>query len=91
MKSSFDIKNISCLNCDIQYNKLFSKLNSPEIDYLNNSKTCKYLNKKNMIFNEGAPAIAAYCIRKGKIKLYKTGVDGKKQIIKILNAGSVLE
>ena len=90
MIDHLEIKNTTCLNCNIQENELFRTLNYAQINHLNNTKTCVVLKNKNIIFNEGSAVTSAYCIRTGKIKLYSTGIDGKKQIIQILKKGNII-
>lgn len=43
-----------------------------------------------MIFYEGNPPLAVYCIHSGKVKLYKTGEKGQRQLIRLLGPGDIL-
>ena len=46
--------------------------------------------KKQVLYSEGQRPKAAYYIRKGKVKIYKTNEDGKELITNILTAGDFL-
>ncbi|WDU82852.1 Crp/Fnr family transcriptional regulator [Caloramator sp. Dgby_cultured_2] len=45
--------------------------------------------KGSLIFMEGEEAEAVYFIKKGKVKIFKTGQDGREHIINILPEGEV--
>lgn len=51
--------------------------------------TLKY-KKGQIVFHEGAFATAVYILKKGKIKKFKTGADGKEQIFYICREGETL-
>ncbi len=90
MIKRLEIDNFSCLDCNIKDNKLFNNLNTDQVTQLNKNKACIFVRRKNVIFHEGSLVNAAFCVRKGKIKLYRTGIDGKNQIIRIINHGDVI-
>ncbi|KRQ85809.1 cAMP receptor protein [Caloramator mitchellensis] len=49
----------------------------------------KRYDKGSLIFMEGEAAQAVYFVKKGKVKIYKTGQDGKEHILNILSDGEV--
>ncbi|MDO8519157.1 MAG: Crp/Fnr family transcriptional regulator [Deltaproteobacteria bacterium] len=53
-------------------------------------KTTNTYKKGQVIFYEGNQAYGLYCIYAGRIKLFKTGVDGKQQIVRIAGPGDLL-
>ncbi len=61
---------------------LFSKLNEEEFNKLNYEKSCSLYKKGSVIYREGNRLTGFYCVTKGVLKVFKTGVDGKEQIIK---------
>jgi signal-transduction protein with cAMP-binding, CBS, and nucleotidyltransferase domain len=81
-----------CKNCFI-HNESFRKLTNDEIDILSYTKNCNTYDKGDIIYNEGTRVTGIYCINSGIIKHYKTGNDGKEQIIRFSKTGifSVLE
>lgn len=46
--------------------------------------------KGELIFQEGAPAFGLYIICKGKVKLAKHAVNGKRRILKLIGPGEIL-
>ena len=48
----------------------------------NNATTTTY-DKGQILFHEGTQAFGVFILKKGKVKLYKTGDEGKKQIFQI--------
>jgi CRP/FNR family cyclic AMP-dependent transcriptional regulator len=68
---------------------IFSDLDEDSLErigYLINER--KY-QKGSLIFMEGEEAEAVYFIKKGKVKIFKTGQDGREHIINILPEGEV--
>jgi CRP/FNR family transcriptional regulator, polysaccharide utilization system transcription regulator len=52
--------------------------------------TIRTYQPRQVIFQEGSPANAVYCLREGIIKLWKVGDTGEELIIRILGPGSLL-
>lgn len=46
--------------------------------------------KGHDIFLQGNPSLGLYCVNSGKIKITKTGLDGKESIVRIAGPGDVL-
>ena len=44
----------------------------------------------NVIYTEGSRITGCYCVSSGIIKIYKTGSDGKEQIIRFAKAGELI-
>lgn len=80
----------SCQLCQAFEGGIFSDLSKEELNLLDQCKTSNTYKKKQIIFYEGNPVVGVYCIRSGKIKLFKTSVTGKQQIIKIAKKGDIL-
>ncbi len=71
----------SCESCFIS-NDIFKHLTKDEIDILSYIKSCNTYKKGETIYNENNRVTGIYCIGLGIIKHYKTGNDGKEQIIR---------
>ncbi len=69
---------------------LFGGIDISEIEEINKNSTQKILKKNQIVFHEGARPLGVYAIISGKIKIYKTGVEGKNQIIQILKSGDLM-
>jgi len=85
-----NIKPNICHECDEISNSSFRLLSEDETQAIARSKTCFLLKKNQVIFTEGSRLNGVFCINKGKVKLYKLGIDGKEQIIDISKEGSLL-
>ncbi|MCD4795307.1 MAG: Crp/Fnr family transcriptional regulator [Bacteroidales bacterium] len=77
-----------CEDCFIN-NNIFRKLTNDELDELLYIKNCNIYNKGDTIYNEGTRVTGIYCIKSGIIKHYKTGNDGKEQIIRFSKKGDI--
>ena len=77
-----------CKDCFIN-NESFRKLTNEELDILSYTKNCNTYDKGDIIYNEGTRVTGIYCINSGIIKHYKTGNDGKEQIIRFSKTGDI--
>jgi len=71
----------ACGSCFIN-NNIFRNLTKDEIDVLSYVKSCNSYKKGETIYNENNRVTGIYCVSDGIIKHYKTGHDGKEQIIR---------
>lgn len=46
--------------------------------------------KHQKIFQEGTRPLGLYCINKGKVKIYKSGINGREQILRLAKEGDVV-
>lgn len=88
MRSS--IKRPSEEECELSGFQLFKKLTGQEIAQLNYDKTCSLYNKGSIIYREGSRLTGFYCVTRGIIKIFKTGIDGKEQIIRFAKKGDII-
>ena len=70
--------------------QLFKKLNEDEFTRLNYDKTCSVFKKGTIVYREGNRLTGFYCVTKGIVKLFKTGVDGKEQILRFSKPGDII-
>jgi CRP/FNR family transcriptional regulator, polysaccharide utilization system transcription regulator len=75
---------------DLREFQLFSKLKEEELNSLNFDKTCSVYRKGTIIYSEGSRLTGFYCVTGGIIKIYKTGIDGKEQIIRFAQKGDII-
>jgi len=87
---SKSITNTYCENCKSFRKTVFGELSSAELTKLNISKTCNYYKKGQIIFFEGNFPDGLFCIREGKVKIYKRGKEGKEQIIQLAKTGDII-
>ena len=81
--------NDKCHECDSRRSTIFCALNEKNLDTLSSSKGKNSYKKGQSIFLEGTLPTGLYCIKSGKIKISKIGLDGKEQTIRFLKKGDV--
>jgi CRP-like cAMP-binding protein len=88
------VKNIdtlpNCEICSLRYKTVFKNLTNEELDSITFEKGCNFYKRGNIIYHEGNRGNGIYCVNRGIIKLYKTGSDGKEQIIRFAKAGDII-
>lgn len=70
--------------------QLFKKLTEDEFARLNFEKSCSYYKKGTVVYREGSRLTGFYCVTKGIVKVFKTGIDGKEQIIRFAKKGEII-
>ncbi len=70
--------------------QLFKKLTDDELIRLNMEKTCSLYKKGTIVYREGSRLTGFYCVTKGIVKIFKTGFDGKEQIIRFAKKGEII-
>ncbi len=81
---------ISCEACPVRARSVFSDLSREDLRELTKARTVNTYRKKNIIFYEGNPALGIHCILSGKAKIYKHGMDGYIQIVRLARPGDLL-
>lgn len=80
----------SCRDCTTRTNSCFSILEPKDIDLLDSSKEATYYPKGQVIFHSGRTPTGVFCLLDGKVKMAKTGPDGKEQIVRFVLPGRLL-
>jgi CRP-like cAMP-binding protein len=62
---------------------VFSVLTDNEKDFLYNNINCIIYKKGEVIFTEGDKPTGLICLSEGKVKIYKEGIGGREQIIRM--------
>ncbi|TKG93508.1 Crp/Fnr family transcriptional regulator [Puteibacter caeruleilacunae] len=75
---------------DLSGFKIFKPLSEDEFNKLNYEKSCSFYKKGSVIYREGSRLTGFYCLTKGIVKIYKTGIDGKEQIIRFAKPGDII-
>jgi len=70
--------------------QLFRKLTDDEMKRLNFEKSCSSYKKGTVIYREGSRLTGFFCVTRGILKVYKTGIDGKEKIIKFAKKGEII-
>lgn len=79
-----------CDSCAISNTSAFRHLSKDELEILNYEKDFKQYRRGEVLYNEGSRISGFYCINRGIIKVFKTGIDGKEQIIRFAKPGDII-
>jgi len=79
-----------CDKCAFETNSVFKFLTRDEIERLNYEKDFRLYKRGDILYNEGNRISGFYCIHSGIIKVFKTGIDGKEQIIRFARRGEII-
>lgn len=84
------LKKHNCENCQSRDKGIFCNLEKSELSVVSENKVTNVYKRGQTIFFQGNPPFGLYCISNGKIKVTRTGNDGKESIVRIAGAGDVL-
>lgn len=84
------MKHIGCENCNAKHKGIFCDLEELALADVSHNKVMNVYKKGHDIFLQGNPSLGLYCVNSGKIKITKTGLDGKESIVRIAGPGDVL-
>jgi CRP-like cAMP-binding protein len=79
-----------CEKCALDNNSIFKHLTADESQQLNYEKDHRVYKRGDVLYKEGNRISGFYCISNGIIKVYKTGLDGKEQIIRFARPGDII-
>jgi len=80
----------SCSECIARGHQIFKNLAPEELEQVENIKSCNNYKRGATIYQEGSRINGFYCIHHGIIKIFKTGFDGKEQIIRFAQSGDII-
>jgi len=81
---------ISCLDCEIQRSNCFSLITKEDLIDFDERKRSTIYKKNQVIFYAGSQPTGLFCLKSGKVKISKTGIDGKEQIVRFVTDGELL-
>jgi CRP/FNR family transcriptional regulator, polysaccharide utilization system transcription regulator len=79
-----------CAACSLESGSIFKHLTHEETDKLNYEKDFRHYKRGDILYQEGNRISGFYCINSGIIKVFKTGFDGKEQIIRFAKKGDII-
>lgn len=85
-----DIQVPLCDKCAFESASIFRYLNTDEVTTINFEKDFRQYKRGDILYQEGNRISGFYCINKGIIKVFKTGFDGKEQIIRFAKKGDII-
>lgn len=79
-----------CGKCAFDSGSLFKYLKPDEVEAINFEKDFRLYKRGDILYQEGNRISGFFCINKGIIKVFKTGFDGKEQIIRFAKKGEII-
>jgi CRP-like cAMP-binding protein len=79
-----------CAKCSFESEGIFKNLTNEETDILNFEKDFRQYKRGDILYQEGNRISGFFCINSGIIKVFKTGFDGKEQIIRFARKGDII-
>jgi len=76
--------------CDLSLSPLFKHLTPEEVEKLQQEKTQSSYKKSTYIYHEGNRITGCYIVMSGILKIFKTGIDGKEQIIRFAKSYDII-
>ncbi|MBC7862516.1 MAG: Crp/Fnr family transcriptional regulator [Bacteroidia bacterium] len=79
-----------CVTCSARLESVFAHLSPAEIEEINSAKNCSSYKKGQAIFSEGGNPHGLYCVNHGKVKISKSGEEGREQIVRFAKDGDIM-
>jgi len=79
-----------CDKCSAETGSIFRHLTLEEGNLINFKKEFRQFRRGEVLYREGSRISGFYCIHSGIIKVFKTGLDGKEQIIRFAKPGDII-
>ena len=84
------LPNHDCHTCESRVGSVFCELSDSGLVDLKEGKQTSLYKKGQVVFVEGNKPNSLYCVLSGKLKLSKTGDEGKEQILHLAHEGDVI-
>jgi len=79
-----------CEACKTRLESALSGLENNSVGEFSQAKVCNIYKKGQIIFEEGTRPAGIYCLHGGKVKVYKTGDEGRQQIVRFAKPGDIV-
>jgi CRP/FNR family transcriptional regulator, polysaccharide utilization system transcription regulator len=79
-----------CNSCSLESGSIFKYLTPDEVEALNFEKDFRHYKRGDILYQEGNRISGFFCVNSGIIKVFKTGFDGKEQIIRFAKKGDII-
>ena len=81
---------LHCEACPSRASGVFCDLVHPLLGEMDTAKTNNNYKSHQVIFYEGNQPYGVYCVSAGKIKIFKSDVEGHQQIVRLAGPGDIL-
>lgn len=72
-----------CLKCIMSENSIFHLLSPEQLDFIKDNLVCTEFKKDEIIYKEGGKPAGLIFLCEGKVKIFREGVGGRDQIIRM--------
>ncbi|TVQ72767.1 MAG: Crp/Fnr family transcriptional regulator [Chromatiaceae bacterium] len=79
-----------CMRCPVRAESLFGALPDAVVESLDNPAEHLVIPAGEVIYQENAEAVASYTLKDGVVKLTRTAVNGREQILRLLTQGDIM-
>lgn len=79
-----------CSTCEARLETVLRDVDATGLTAIESTKACNFYKKGEVIFAEGNSPTGLYCVHQGKIRVYKTGDEGRDHIVRFAKAGDVV-
>jgi len=80
---------MSCIGCSCSESSIFKSLSQEDLKVIDQNKINNSYKKGDVLYREGNRIMGCYCVMSGILKIFKTGFDGKEQIIAFARKGDI--
>lgn len=87
MKNIFDEYRIAAISATLRNCRLFSGLNSKDIENIAAITVVKIYKKGDYVFREGDPVHGFFIVQKGAINIHRVNFSGREQVIHVFREG----
>ncbi|MEJ2722982.1 MAG: Crp/Fnr family transcriptional regulator [bacterium] len=79
-----------CAECERRIHSILRDFDDSALAVLDSTKACYVYKKGQVIFTEGIPPTGLFCVHSGKVKIFKTGREGREKIMRLAKDGDVI-
>ncbi|KAA3633380.1 MAG: Crp/Fnr family transcriptional regulator [Calditrichaeota bacterium] len=80
----------ACFFCKLKESGRFDSLTETEKELIQGQHKCEVFTRSQIIFYLDKPSDEVYSIHSGRIKLYKTGTNNDRQVVRLLGPGDIM-
>lgn len=81
---------LHCTTCSTRDRGVFCDLVESHLGDMDKAKTTNQYKQRQIIFYEGNRPYGVYCVSEGKVKIYKSDLEGHQQIVRLAGPGDIL-
>ena len=79
-----------CAQCETRMTTVLAGVDGAELAAVSQAKSCGFFKRGDVVFEQGGQPQGIYCVHSGKIKVHRSGDEGRVQIVRFAKGGDVL-